>query len=121
MTISLCMIVKNEENVLARCLDSFRELVDEIVIVDTGSTDSTEGVLGAVAYLGIFIAVFRRACRAVAKEPVLIPFMAAIVAYIGHNVFCYQQCECTTTIFIMLGMAEMICRSVEKSGRTGGT
>lgn len=81
----------------------------------------TEGVLGAVAYLGIFIAVFRRACRAVAKEPVLIPFMAAIVAYIGHNVFCYQQCECTTTIFIMLGMAEMICRSVEKSGRTGGT
>ncbi|MGL5434820.1 MAG: tetratricopeptide repeat-containing glycosyltransferase family 2 protein [Lachnospiraceae bacterium] len=40
-TISLCMIVKNEEDVLARCLDSAAELVDEIVIVDTGSEDKT--------------------------------------------------------------------------------
>lgn len=42
--ISLCMIVKNEESVLRRCLDSVRELADEIVIVDTGSTDSTESI-----------------------------------------------------------------------------
>lgn len=41
ITISLCMIVKNEERILARCLDSVRDLVDEIVIVDTGSTDAT--------------------------------------------------------------------------------
>jgi tetratricopeptide (TPR) repeat protein len=40
-TISLCMIVKNEEKYLAGCLESVRELVDEIIIVDTGSTDST--------------------------------------------------------------------------------
>ncbi len=40
-TISLCMIVKNEEMHIARCLDSVAELVDEIVIVDTGSTDRT--------------------------------------------------------------------------------
>ena len=40
-TISLCMIVKNEEMNIARCLDSVAELVDEIVIVDTGSTDQT--------------------------------------------------------------------------------
>ena len=39
VTVSLCMIVKNEEEVLARCLDSVRDLADEIVIVDTGSTD----------------------------------------------------------------------------------
>ncbi|MBS1913519.1 MAG: glycosyltransferase [Bacteroidetes bacterium] len=39
--ISLCMIVKNEEEVLARCLSSVRPLVDEIIIVDTGSTDNT--------------------------------------------------------------------------------
>ena len=39
ISISLCMIVKNEEDILARCLDSVKELVDEIVIVDTGSTD----------------------------------------------------------------------------------
>ncbi len=40
-TISLCMIVKNEERHIARCLDSVAELVDEIIIVDTGSTDRT--------------------------------------------------------------------------------
>ena len=40
-TISLCMIVKNEEKHIARCLDSVAELVDEIIIVDTGSTDRT--------------------------------------------------------------------------------
>ena len=39
--ISLCMIVKNEEKVLARCLDSIAGLMDEIIIVDTGSTDKT--------------------------------------------------------------------------------
>lgn len=41
ITISLCMIVKNEERVLGRCLDSVQGIADEIVIVDTGSTDQT--------------------------------------------------------------------------------
>ncbi|MDI6603879.1 MAG: glycosyltransferase [Thermoanaerobacteraceae bacterium] len=39
--LSLCMIVKNEENNLLRCLKSVKEIVDEMVIVDTGSTDRT--------------------------------------------------------------------------------
>ena len=43
-TISLCMIVKNEEAVLARCLDSIADLMDEIIIVDTGSTDHTKEI-----------------------------------------------------------------------------
>ena len=44
ITISLCMIVKNEERILGRCLDSIADLADEIVIVDTGSTDDTKKV-----------------------------------------------------------------------------
>ncbi len=44
ITISLCMIVKNEEKVLARCLESVKELADEIIIVDTGSTDKTKEI-----------------------------------------------------------------------------
>ena len=44
ITISLCMIVKNEEDVLERCLNSAKELVDEIIIVDTGSTDGTKDI-----------------------------------------------------------------------------
>lgn len=43
VTISLCMIVKDEENTLGRCLESVADLVDEINIVDTGSTDGTKG------------------------------------------------------------------------------
>lgn len=39
--LSACMIVKNEENNLERCLQSIKNLVDEIVVVDTGSTDRT--------------------------------------------------------------------------------
>ena len=45
-TVSLCMIVKNEEEVLARCLESVRGLFDEIVVVDTGSTDATKEIAG---------------------------------------------------------------------------
>ena len=39
--LSLCMIVKNEEKFLAKCLQSIAPYVDEICIVDTGSTDRT--------------------------------------------------------------------------------
>ena len=40
-TISCCMIVKNEEAFLSQCLESVKGHVDEIIIVDTGSTDDT--------------------------------------------------------------------------------
>lgn len=44
VTISLCMIVKNEEAVLKRCLDSIADLMDEIIIIDTGSKDRTKEI-----------------------------------------------------------------------------
>jgi len=44
VTISLVMIVKNEEKVLKRCLDSVVKLMDEVIIVDTGSTDRTKEI-----------------------------------------------------------------------------
>lgn len=40
-SISLCMIVRNEEKTLPRCLESVKGLFDEIIITDTGSTDGT--------------------------------------------------------------------------------
>ncbi len=42
ITVSLCMIVKNEEEYIDRCLNSVANAVDEIIIVDTGSTDRTK-------------------------------------------------------------------------------
>ncbi|HTR33832.1 MAG TPA: glycosyltransferase [Gaiellaceae bacterium] len=41
LTLSLVMIVKDEEEMLPGCLDAVREAVDEMVVVDTGSTDRT--------------------------------------------------------------------------------
>ncbi len=52
-TISLCMIVKDEEAHLADCLHSIRSYVDEMIIVDTGSTDRTPDIaqeLGVKVY-----------------------------------------------------------------------
>jgi tetratricopeptide (TPR) repeat protein len=51
--LSLCMIVKNEAENLASCLESVRSLVDEIVILDTGSTDDTIAIaeiFGAIVH-----------------------------------------------------------------------
>jgi tetratricopeptide (TPR) repeat protein len=41
MGISLCMIVKNEEDWITGAVESVRSIVEEVIIVDTGSTDST--------------------------------------------------------------------------------
>jgi glycosyltransferase involved in cell wall biosynthesis len=43
-TVSLCMVVKNEKDHLARCLRSAKLFVDEIIIADTGSTDETKEI-----------------------------------------------------------------------------
>jgi len=46
-TLSLCMIVKNEQANLVRCLSSVKAVVDEIIVVDTGSTDRTRDIAAA--------------------------------------------------------------------------
>jgi glycosyltransferase involved in cell wall biosynthesis len=47
--ISLCLIVKNEEAVLERCIESMQGAYDELVIVDTGSTDGTMDIIKRLA------------------------------------------------------------------------
>lgn len=39
MELSVCLIVKNEERVLARCLECASQFADELIVVDTGSSD----------------------------------------------------------------------------------
>ncbi len=43
-SVSLCVIARNEEHFLPSCISSVRHLVDEIIVVDTGSTDRTREV-----------------------------------------------------------------------------
>lgn len=42
--LSACLIVKNEEEMLGKCLESLRRVIEEIIVVDTGSTDSTKEI-----------------------------------------------------------------------------
>ena len=52
-TLSLCMIAKNEEHQITRCINSAKPFVDQIIVVDTGSTDNTVQIargLGAEVY-----------------------------------------------------------------------
>jgi FkbM family methyltransferase len=46
-TLSVCMIVKNEERHLAYCLNSLSPVADEMIVVDTGSTDKTKQIAEA--------------------------------------------------------------------------
>ena len=59
--VSLCLMVKNEQDNLASCLRSAADLVHEIIVIDTGSTDRTRDVaassigphLGIVPRIGL--------------------------------------------------------------------
>ena len=43
-TISLCMMVKDESRFLSQCLKGARAVVDEMIVIDTGSRDGTQGI-----------------------------------------------------------------------------
>ncbi|UCD17109.1 MAG: tetratricopeptide repeat protein [Candidatus Zixiibacteriota bacterium] len=63
-TICACMIVKNEEELLPTCLESIRSWIDDIIIVDTGSTDRTVEIArsyGAKVYFQKWEGNFSRA------------------------------------------------------------
>ena len=69
--ISLCMIVKNEEENIIRCLGSIKNYVDEILVLDTGSTDQTPQLaqqLGAVVRYGTWENDFSKARNESIKE-----------------------------------------------------
>lgn len=65
--ISACLIVRDEEAFLADCLESIREAVDEIVVVDTGSRDATPEIarrFGARVYESEWVGDFSQARNA---------------------------------------------------------
>lgn len=75
----------------------------------------TQGVLGVTAYLGIFISFIVRCIRNGKEIDAVVPFVAAALAYMGHNFFCYQQCICTPTVFLLMGIGELMMRKGTQS------
>lgn len=66
------------------------------------------GLLGCIAYIGIFVsAVYEciRYGRKNADGAAVYGIAIAVIAYMLHNFFCYQQIICTPIIFILMGMA----------------
>lgn len=66
------------------------------------------GLTGLTAYAGIFVTAVFRYLKAAGRVPVLAAIALCLLAYTGHNVFCYQQALCTPFVFIILGMGERI-------------
>jgi glycosyltransferase involved in cell wall biosynthesis len=56
VTVSACIIARNNESIINRCIDSIKDAVDEIVFVDTGSMDNTVQI---VESLGIKVHYYK--------------------------------------------------------------
>lgn len=68
------------------------------------------GIVGAAAYIGIFVSVIRRFFQKSKECPELIAIAISVICYMGHNFFCYQQIICTPTVFILMGAGESMIR-----------
>lgn len=68
------------------------------------------GIAGAAAYIGIFVSTIITAIKNINKEPFLIAVIMSVLAYMGHNFFCYQQVVCTPIIFILMGFGRSLLK-----------
>ena len=72
------------------------------------------GIGAGLAYLAIFVVSIvdsaRAAVRSMDQEKALylIALSAAVIGYVGHGVFCYQQALTTPMIFVLMGMASNV-------------
>ncbi len=69
------------------------------------------GIVGGIAYLGIFVSAFIMFTKKSKEIPELIAPAMCIAAYFAHNFFCYQQIICTPIIFIIIGAGVSIVRT----------
>lgn len=60
------------------------------------------GFVGAALYLGIFVSALTAFIRHAERSPRLVACAACVAAYMGHNLFCYQQVLCTPFVFLIM-------------------
>ena len=68
------------------------------------------GLLGGISYLGIFISSIVSCGRKAKQMPELIMIMVCVVAYMSHNLFCYQQVLCTPFIIIIMAIGQYLIK-----------
>lgn len=73
------------------------------------------GILGLVSYLGVFVTALGRFFRERKKHPLALLGALAVLVYVSHNFFCYQQACCTPFLFLILGMADSAVRNIQKT------
>lgn len=69
------------------------------------------GIVGAAAYMGIYITAVGRFLRGRRQNFLLTGIAASCVSYMCYNFFCYQQVLCTPFVFILMGIGEYILRA----------
>ena len=72
------------------------------------------GILGGLSYLGIFVSGIVSCGRKAKEKPELIMVMACVVAYMSHNLFCYQQVLCTPFIIIIMAIGQYLIKKANK-------
>ena len=72
------------------------------------------GLVGAAAYIGIFVTAIKNFAKEHLNKPVMAGFIACVVSYICHNFFCYQQVCCTPFLFLIVGIGMYIVTKKEK-------
>ncbi len=68
-TLSLCLIVKDEEQHLAQCLNTIKAVIDEMIVVDIGSTDRTKDIARCLRCQGLRLFLDRQFCRGTKPLP----------------------------------------------------
>ena len=73
------------------------------------------GIAGATAYIGIFVSQAVLCIKRALQEPLLVAVTMSILAYMGHNFFCYQQVVCTPIIFIIMALGQSSIKKLNES------
>lgn len=71
----------------------------------------TQGLLGMIAYLGIFITAVFRYLKRVEHQPILLLGLLALGGYVANATFSCQHVMTTPFIFVMIGMTEAVVRA----------
>jgi GT2 family glycosyltransferase/Flp pilus assembly protein TadD len=125
-SVSLCMIVKNEEKNLPRCLASLKPIVDELVIVDTGSSDSTRDIarlFGAdlvdVPWNGDFSAARNAGLEQARGDWILVMDADEVISQLDYGEF-KKLLESRSVAWIITTRNYMVKVNIEKWQRNDG-